>query len=70
MLAAKNFTVVNINYTLIPILIKLFLLSDSAGGHLAGLVYVIIKQLELCKVYNVQPPEIMIREFCYMVEMI
>ena len=52
------------------ILIKLFLLSDSAGGHLAGLVYVIIKQPELCKVYNVQPPEIMIREFCYMVEMI
>jgi hypothetical protein len=52
------------------ILIKLFLLSDSAGGHLAGLVYAIIKQPELCKVYNVQPPEIMIREFCYMVEMI
>ncbi|MBU9903599.1 hypothetical protein KSY51_00225 [Erysipelatoclostridium ramosum] len=51
-------------------MIKLFLLSDSAGGHLAGLVYVIIKQPELCKVYNVQPPEIMIREFCYMVEMI
>ena len=49
---------------------KLFLLSDSAGGHLAGLVYAIIKQPELCKVYNVQPPEIMIREFCYMVEMI
>ena len=43
MLAAKNFTVVNINYTIIP---------------------------QACKVYNVQPPEIMIREFCYMVEMI
>ena len=49
---------------------QIILLSDSAGGHLAGLVYVIIKQPELCKVYNVQPPEIMIREFCYMVEMI
>lgn len=43
---------------------NIVLMGDSAGGHLAGLVYAIMHQEELRKIYQVEYPDVIIKGIC------